>query len=57
MNVAATLLQQVERRGSAAALVGDDKYPRRIAFADELPKGPTGKILKRAIDLEAVRVS
>jgi long-chain acyl-CoA synthetase len=26
------------------------KYPRRIAFVDELPKGPTGKILKRAID-------
>ena len=26
------------------------KYPRRIVFVDELPKGPTGKILKRAID-------
>jgi long-chain acyl-CoA synthetase len=26
------------------------KYPRRIAFVEELPKGPTGKILKRAID-------
>ena len=26
------------------------KYPRIVAFADELPKGPTGKILKRAID-------
>jgi long-chain acyl-CoA synthetase len=25
------------------------KYPRRIWFADELPKGPTGKILKREI--------
>jgi long-chain acyl-CoA synthetase len=31
------------------------KYPRRIAFVDELPKGPTGKILKRAIDREALR--
>jgi long-chain acyl-CoA synthetase len=30
------------------------KYPRRIAFVDELPKGPTGKILKRAIDREVV---
>ena len=26
------------------------KYPRRIVFVHELPKGPTGKILKRAID-------
>jgi long-chain acyl-CoA synthetase len=26
------------------------KYPRRVIFVDALPKGPTGKILKRAID-------
>ena len=26
------------------------KYPRRIAVVAELPKGPTGKILKRAVD-------
>ena len=25
------------------------KYPREIEFIDELPKGPTGKILKRAL--------
>ena len=25
------------------------KYPRLVWFVDELPKGPTGKILKRAI--------
>ncbi len=25
------------------------KYPRRVWFVDELPKGPTGKILKREI--------
>jgi len=25
------------------------KYPRRIEFRDTLPKGPTGKILKRAL--------
>ena len=25
------------------------KYPRQIWFSDELPKGPTGKILKREI--------
>jgi long-chain acyl-CoA synthetase len=27
------------------------KYPRRIWFVDELPKGPTGKILKRDIEI------
>ena len=27
------------------------KYPRRIWFMDELPKGPTGKILKREIEV------
>jgi long-chain acyl-CoA synthetase len=26
------------------------KYPRQVWFVDELPKGPTGKILKRAIE-------
>jgi long-chain acyl-CoA synthetase len=30
------------------------KYPRVIAFADELPKGPSGKILKRAIDRDGL---
>ena len=29
------------------------KYPRKIWFADELPKGPTGKILKREIEVPA----
>jgi long-chain acyl-CoA synthetase len=29
------------------------KYPRRVWFVDELPKGPTGKILKREIDRPA----
>ena len=32
------------------------KYPRRIWFVDELPKGPTGKILKREISAAAVGV-
>jgi long-chain acyl-CoA synthetase len=27
------------------------KYPRRFWFVDELPKGPTGKILKREIEV------
>jgi long-chain acyl-CoA synthetase len=29
------------------------KYPRHVWFLDELPKGPTGKILKREIDVPA----
>ncbi len=31
--------------------VASYKYPRKIWFVDELPKGPTGKILKREISL------
>ena len=27
------------------------KYPRHVWVVDELPKGPTGKILKRAIEV------
>jgi long-chain acyl-CoA synthetase len=30
--------------------VANYKYPRKIWFPDELPKGPTGKILKREIE-------
>jgi long-chain acyl-CoA synthetase len=30
------------------------KYPRRLALVESLPKGPTGKILKREIDLTAL---
>ena len=30
------------------------KYPRAIVIVDELPKGPTGKILKREIDIAAL---
>jgi long-chain acyl-CoA synthetase len=44
--------QQVEAE-ELSAFVKDRlaayKYPRRIWFVDELPKGPTGKILKREI--------
>jgi long-chain acyl-CoA synthetase len=28
------------------------KYPRHVVLVDELPTGPTGKILKREIDRE-----
>jgi len=31
--------------------VASYKYPRKIWFTDELPKGPTGKILKREIEV------
>ena len=40
-----------EIRDYVKARVAAYKYPRRIWFADELPKGPTGKILKREIDI------
>jgi long-chain acyl-CoA synthetase len=36
-------------RGRVAAY----KYPRLVWFAGELPKGPTGKILKREIEIPA----
>ncbi len=40
-----------ELRDHARERVANYKYPRRIWFVDELPKGPTGKILKREIEL------
>jgi long-chain acyl-CoA synthetase len=43
--VSAEDLQQYVK-GEVAAY----KYPRRIWFVDDLPKGPTGKILKREIE-------
>ena len=33
------------------------KYPRHVWFVDELPKGPTGKILKREIEPPSGRLS
>ena len=45
------------RSGRAAAWVKERvaayKYPRHIVLVDALPKGPTGKILKREIDRTA----
>jgi long-chain acyl-CoA synthetase len=38
-----------ELRDYVKAQVASYKYPREIWFVDELPKGPTGKILKREI--------
>ena len=38
-------------RAHAKEHVAAYKYPRHIWFVDELPKGPTGKILKREIEV------
>jgi long-chain acyl-CoA synthetase len=38
-------------RGFVKERVAAYKYPRHIWFADELPKGATGKILKREIQV------
>jgi long-chain acyl-CoA synthetase len=38
-------------RGFVKERVAAYKYPRKIWFVDELPKGPTGKILKREIEV------
>jgi len=43
-----------ELRDHAKQGVAAYKYPRHILIVDELPKGPTGKILKREIDLSSV---
>lgn len=40
-------------RSSVAAY----KYPRHVWFVDDLPKGPSGKILKRSIDVPPVAIS
>ena len=43
-----------ELQAWAKGRVAAYKYPRRIVVTDELPKGPTGKILKRAIDRDGL---
>jgi long-chain acyl-CoA synthetase len=42
-----------ELREHVKEQVAGYKYPRKIWFVDELPKGPTGKILKREIEVPA----
>jgi long-chain acyl-CoA synthetase len=39
-----------ELRSYIKGQVAAYKYPRKIWFVDELPKGPTGKILKREVE-------
>jgi long-chain acyl-CoA synthetase len=38
-------------RSFAKEQLANYKYPRKIWFVDELPKGPTGKILKREVEV------
>jgi long-chain acyl-CoA synthetase len=40
-----------ELKGYVKEEVAAYKYPRTVFFVDELPKGPTGKILKREIEV------
>ena len=39
-----------ELRDFARERVASYKYPRRVWIVDELPKGPTGKILRREVE-------
>jgi long-chain acyl-CoA synthetase len=47
-------ITESELRDYVKANVAADTYPRHVWVVDELPKGPTGKILKRAITPPAV---
>jgi long-chain acyl-CoA synthetase len=47
-----------EIRAHVKEQVAAYKYPRKVWFVDELPKGPTGKILKREIEVpESVKTA
>jgi long-chain acyl-CoA synthetase len=43
-----------EIAGFVKERVAADKYPRIVRIVDDLPLGPTGKVLKRAIDLSSL---
>jgi long-chain acyl-CoA synthetase len=43
-------VEEAEIVGFVKGQVAAYKYPRVVWFVDELPKGATGKILKREID-------
>ena len=44
---------EAELREHVRAQVAAYKYPRVVWLVDALPKGPTGKILKREIEVPA----
>jgi long-chain acyl-CoA synthetase len=50
----ATALDADELKAWAKERVAAYKYPRHVVVVDELPKSPTGKILKRSIDLASL---
>jgi long-chain acyl-CoA synthetase len=52
-----TVVRESELRAFVKAKIAAYKYPRHVWFVDELPKGPTGKILKRAIEPPVVAES
>jgi len=51
-----TTATEEEIREFVKSQVAPYKYPRLVWFVDALPKGPTGKILKREIDAPATAV-
>jgi long-chain acyl-CoA synthetase len=46
-------VQAKELRDFVKSRVAAYKYPRQVWILDELPKGPSGKILKRSIEIPA----
>ena len=46
-----------ELRDYVKARVAPYKYPRRVWFVDALPKGPTGKVVKREIAIPEEHLS
>ena len=50
-------VDEQELRAYVKERVAAYKYPRTVRFVEVLPKGPTGKILKREIDVPAGLVS
>ena len=49
-----TVPEPVDIRAYARDRVAAYKYPRRVLVVDSLPKGPTGKILRREIDVQTL---
>jgi long-chain acyl-CoA synthetase len=47
-------LDEATLQAFARERVAAYKYPRHVVFVDALPKGPTGKVLKRALDPAAL---
>jgi long-chain acyl-CoA synthetase len=48
---------EAELREFVKSQVAAYKYPRQVWFVDALPKGPTGKILKREVELPVMEAA